>query len=97
MPVGILGHVGDGNFHCAILIDPNDPEEIEASERLNDEIVKLAQSMDGTCTGEHGIGLHKINYLEHEAGEDAMEIMRSIKRAMDPGNILNPGKIFRMP
>lgn len=96
MPVGILGHVGDGNFHCAILIDPNNPREIEESERLNDEIVKLAQSMEGTCTGEHGIGLHKIDYLEHEAGDDAMEIMRSIKRAMDPSNILNPGKIFRL-
>ncbi|NDA52271.1 MAG: 2-hydroxy-acid oxidase, partial [Betaproteobacteria bacterium] len=96
MPVGILGHVGDGNFHCAILIDPNNPSEIEESERLNDEIVKLAQSMEGTCTGEHGIGLHKIDYLEHEAGDDAMAIMRAIKRSMDPFNILNPGKIFRL-
>jgi D-lactate dehydrogenase (cytochrome) len=52
--------------------------------------------MEGTCTGEHGIGLHKIDYLEHEAGDDAMDIMRSIKRAMDPSNILNPGKIFRL-
>nr|NDG59813.1 2-hydroxy-acid oxidase [Betaproteobacteria bacterium] len=69
---------------------------IEESERLNDEIVKLAQSMEGTCTGEHGIGLHKIDYLEHEAGDDAMAIMRAIKRSMDPFNILNPGKIFRL-
>ena len=95
MPFGILGHVGDGNFHCALLIDPNSPEEIAESERLNHAIVGLAQSMEGTCTGEHGIGLHKIDFLEQEAGPDSMEMMRAIKRAFDPRNILNPGKIFR--
>ncbi|MFP5412744.1 MAG: FAD-binding oxidoreductase [Gammaproteobacteria bacterium] len=95
-PTMLLGHVGDGNFHAVLLIDPNDPHEAEEAERLNDEIVRLAQSMDGTCTGEHGVGLHKIGFLEEEAGADAIDLMRRIKRALDPDNILNPGKIFRL-
>jgi len=66
------------------------------AERLNDEIVRLALSMDGTCTGEHGIGLHKMGFLVEEVGEDAIDLMRRIKRSFDPDNILNPGKIFRM-
>lgn len=92
----ILGHVGDGNFHCVLLLDPNDPAEVAACEKLNDEIVQLALSMDGTCTGEHGIGLHKIGFLVDEAGEDAVNMMRTIKQAIDPKNIMNPGKIFVM-
>jgi len=95
-PTMLLGHVGDGNFHAVLLIDPNDAHEAEEAERLNDEIVRLAQSMDGTCTGEHGVGLHKIGFLEEEAGADAIDLMRRIKRALDPDNILNPGKIFRL-
>jgi len=95
-PTAMLGHVGDGNFHAALLIDPNDPEEVAQAERLNDEIVRLAISMDGTCTGEHGIGLHKIGFLVEEAGEEAIDLMRGIKRAFDPDGILNPGKIFRL-
>ncbi|TXL68740.1 FAD-binding oxidoreductase [Zeimonas arvi] len=95
-PTMLLGHVGDGNFHAVLLIDPDDAQEAEEAERLNDEIVRLAQSMDGTCTGEHGVGLHKIGFLEEEAGADAIDLMRRIKRALDPDNILNPGKIFRL-
>ena len=95
-PTMLLGHVGDGNFHAVLLIDPNDAHEAEEAERLNDEIVRLAQSMDGTCTGEHGVGLHKIGFLEEEAGADAIDLMRRIKRALDPDNIMNPGKIFRL-
>ena len=92
----IIGHVGDGNFHCVILVDPDDPEEMQRAELVNDQIVRLAQSLDGTCTGEHGIGLHKMGFLVDEAGEDGLELMRRIKIALDPDNILNPGKIFRL-
>lgn len=95
-PTAILGHVGDGNFHAVLLIDPDDVQEVEDAERLNDEIVRLALSMGGTCTGEHGIGLHKMGFLVEEAGEDAVELMRRIKRALDPDNLFNPGKIFRL-
>ena len=94
-PTMLLGHVGDGNFHAVLLIDPEDAQETAEAERLNSEIVRLALSMDGTCTGEHGVGLHKMGFLEEEAGEDALDLMRRIKRALDPDDILNPGKIFR--
>lgn len=92
----ILGHVGDGNFHCVMLLDPNDPKEVAQCEELNEQIVKLALEMDGTCTGEHGIGLHKMGFLVDEAGEDAVDMMRTIKKALDPDNIMNPGKIFSL-
>jgi len=95
-PTALLGHVGDGNFHAVLLIDPENPKEVAEAERLNDEIVRLAIAMDGTCTGEHGIGLHKIGFLVEEAGEDAIDLMRGIKRAFDPDGLLNPGKIFRL-
>lgn len=95
-PTMLLGHVGDGNFHAVLLIDPESAREIEEAERLNEEIVRLALSMDGTCTGEHGIGLHKMGFLEEEAGDDAVNLMRRIKLALDPDNIMNPGKIFTL-
>ncbi len=95
-PTLIVGHVGDGNFHSMLLIDPDDPAELAEAERLNAEIVHLALSMDGTCTGEHGVGLHKMPFLEEEHGEDALDLMRRIKRALDPDDILNPGKIVRV-
>ncbi|GAB3629217.1 2-hydroxy-acid oxidase [Pandoraea terrae] len=96
LPCPIVGHVGDGNFHVAILIDPDKPAEIEEAERINQRIVERAIRMDGTCTGEHGIGLHKMTFLVTEHGEDAIDVMRSIKAALDPHNLFNPGKIFDM-
>jgi D-lactate dehydrogenase (cytochrome) len=94
IPYYIVGHVGDGNFHVAYLIDPNDPREREAAERLNVQLVNRALSLDGTCTGEHGVGLHKMDFLVTEAGAGAVDMMRTLKRALDPKNIMNPGKIF---
>ncbi|HEX6703970.1 MAG TPA: FAD-linked oxidase C-terminal domain-containing protein [Albitalea sp.] len=94
IPYYIVGHVGDGNFHVAYLIDPNDPQEREAAERLNVQLVRRALSLDGTCTGEHGIGLHKMEFLVAEAGAGTVDVMRTLKRALDPKNIMNPGKIF---
>jgi len=96
VPTAILGHVGDGNFHCMLLVDPDDPDEIAECERLNAEIVRLAVAMDGTCTGEHGVGLHKMGFLREEAGDGAIAMMRAIKRALDPDDIMNPGKIFAL-
>jgi D-lactate dehydrogenase (cytochrome) len=96
LPAPILGHVGDGNFHCAILADPARPEELEEAERLNRRIVERALRMDGTCTGEHGVGMHKMDFLRDEHGDDALELMARIKRSFDPQNILNPGKVVRV-
>lgn len=93
----IVGHVGDGNFHSVICFDPNNPEENEEAHRLNISMVKRAISMDGTCTGEHGVGIGKKEYLVPEMGENAVELMRTLKRALDPKNILNPGKIIDLP
>jgi len=92
----IVGHVGDGNFHIAYLVDPNIPSERETAERLNEALVMRVLAMDGTCSGEHGIGLHKMNFLVSEAGTGAIDMMRSVKRALDPKNIMNPGKIFAL-
>ncbi|RIA34430.1 D-lactate dehydrogenase (cytochrome) [Ectopseudomonas oleovorans] len=91
----VFGHVGDGNFHVCLLLDPNDTAEVAESERLNRLIVERALAAGGTCTGEHGIGLHKIDYLLEEHGEVAIDVMRAIKQALDPHNLMNPGKIFR--
>jgi D-lactate dehydrogenase (cytochrome) len=96
LPAPILGHVGDGNFHCAILANADDPREVEEAERLNTRIVKRAIAMDGTCTGEHGVGMHKMGFLREEHGDDAIDLMVRLKRAFDPLNILNPGKIVRV-
>ncbi len=92
----IVGHVGDGNFHIAYLIDPKVPAERETAERLNAAVVARAIRLDGTCTGEHGIGLHKQGFLVDEAGAGAVAMMRTVKRALDPKNIMNPGKIFAL-
>lgn len=90
----ILGHVGDGNFHVLIATDPNKPEDIAEAERLNKAIVEISLAMDGTCTGEHGIGIHKMPFLVQEHGQLSVDLMRSIKLTLDPNYILNPGKIF---
>lgn len=96
LPYFIVGHVGDGNFHVAYLIDPNRPDERELAERLNHQLVQRALRLEGTCTGEHGVGLHKQGFLLEEAGAGAVAMMRDIKRALDPRNIMNPGKIFQL-
>ncbi|WP_197732969.1 FAD-binding oxidoreductase [Paraburkholderia pallida] len=93
-PVPILGHVGDGNFHLAFMIDPARPEEYEMAHDVYDRMVRRAIAMDGTCTGEHGVGYFKNRYLVEEFGEDTLSMMRDIKRALDPMNLLNPGKLF---
>ena len=94
LPYFLVGHVGDGNFHFGYLIDPDNPQERETAEGLNHLLVSRALSMGGTCTGEHGVGLHKMGFLLAEAGEGAIDMMRTIKQALDPDDILNPGKIF---
>jgi D-lactate dehydrogenase (cytochrome) len=88
----IVGHVGDGNFHLAFIIDPNDAEEIARAQALNERMVHRALAMGGTCTGEHGVGYGKMSFLTAEHG-DAVSVMRLLKKALDPDNIMNPGKI----
>jgi D-lactate dehydrogenase (cytochrome) len=95
LPAPIVGHVGDGNFHVCFVVNPNDPKEMAEAERLNQRLVHRALSLDGTCTGEHGIGCGKIDFLTAEHGE-AVSVMRAIKMALDPDNIMNPGKILRI-
>ena len=95
IPSALAGHVGDGNFHLIFMIDPNRPEEIAEASRLNDRMVERALAMDGTCTGEHGVGYGKMDFLNAEHG-GAVEVMAAIKRAIDPDNLMNPGKIVRI-
>jgi D-lactate dehydrogenase (cytochrome) len=95
IPATILGHVGDGNFHVVFSIDPNAPDEMAEVEAINARLVERALAMDGTCTGEHGIGIGKQEWLIAELG-DAVDLMRDIKRALDPHNLFNPGKIFAL-
>jgi D-lactate dehydrogenase (cytochrome) len=91
----IVGHVGDGNFHVGPLIDMSDPDEIERADAFAERLARRAIAMEGTCTGEHGVGQKKIGYLEVEYSSEALELMRSVKVAFDPTNMFNPGKIFR--
>ena len=90
----IVGHVGDGNFHLTLLVDTDDPEEIKVAKDFNERLVERALAMDGTCTGEHGVGQGKKKYLLTEYGAPALAAMRAIKQALDPLDIMNPGKIF---
>jgi D-lactate dehydrogenase (cytochrome) len=88
----ILGHVGDGNFHVAVVLDPHAPEELHAAEEFHDRVVRRALARGGTCTGEHGIGYGKSRFLVEEHGEAAVAMMRAIKAALDPRGLFNPGK-----
>ncbi|MCP4765378.1 MAG: FAD-binding protein [Gammaproteobacteria bacterium] len=90
----IIGHVGDGNFHTTIFIDPDDDAMFEKALELDKRMVQRAQGMGGTCTGEHGIGLGKLKHMRREHGDGAIEVMQSIKAALDPQNIMNPGKVI---
>jgi len=96
IPYFLVGHVGDGNFHFGYLINPDDAQERAQAEQLNHALVARAIALEGTCTGEHGVGLHKMGFLVDEAGAGAIDMMRTIKRALDPKNIMNPGKIFAL-
>ena len=96
IPYFLVGHVGDGNFHVGYLIDPDDDDERARAEALNHRVVQRAIALQGTCTGEHGVGLHKMGFLIDEAGAGAVAMMRTIKQALDPDNIMNPGKVFAL-
>jgi len=91
----IVGHVGDGNFHQIILFDPNDPTALDRAWELDRMIVARGLSLGGTCSGEHGVGIGKREFLEQEHGAEALAVMRGIKASLDPKGILNPGKLFR--
>ena len=89
----IVGHVGDGNFHLSIMVDPDDPAEIKSASALNDRMIRRVLAMEGTCSGEHGVGIGKMQYMEDEHGE-GVDVMRQIKQALDPQGIMNPGKMI---
>jgi D-lactate dehydrogenase (cytochrome) len=89
----LVGHAGDGNFHLIFMVDPDDREEMDLIKATNTRLVERALRLGGTCTGEHGVGFGKLQYLAEEHGE-ALDAMRSIKRALDPHNLMNPGKLI---
>jgi len=90
----IVGHVGDGNFHVLVLFDPTDADEVAAAHRLNDRVIVRAQAMGGTCTGEHGVGYGKLEFMAGEHDPVALAMMAAIKHALDPDGIMNPGKVI---
>ncbi|PKO88809.1 MAG: 2-hydroxy-acid oxidase [Betaproteobacteria bacterium HGW-Betaproteobacteria-12] len=94
IPIALFGHVGDGNFHLVVLVDPANDQEMAEAAWISQRVVERAIAMEGTCTGEHGIGLGKRKYLVAEHGEVAVDVMRALKAALDPANLLNPGKIL---
>ncbi len=96
MPIPLFGHVGDGNFHLVILVDPNSASDMEEAKALNARLVQRALAMEGTCTGEHGVGLGKQASLRAELGEDMIGLMRDIKKLFDPDNLMNPGKVVSL-
>ena len=91
-PATVVGHVGDGNFHMAFILDPDNPAELAEAKKLEEKIILRALEMGGTCTGEHGIGTGRAKYLSTEHGA-ALDVMRAIKQALDPDNRMNPGKM----
>jgi D-lactate dehydrogenase (cytochrome) len=93
----LVGHVGDGNFHLVYVLDRDDPDEVAEAARFNNRLVERALAMGGTCTGEHGIGYGKLDFLEREHGPEAVAVMRAIKQALDPKGLLNPGKVLPAP
>jgi D-lactate dehydrogenase (cytochrome) len=97
VPVPLLGHIGDGNFHLVFLIDPANPDELALAKKLNKRLIERAIRMEGTCTGEHGIGLGKQESLRAELGDEVIEVMRDIKRLFDPENLMNPGIVVPAP
>ena len=94
IPIALFGHVGDGNFHLVVLVDRDNPQDMAAAAWISERVVERAIAMEGTCTGEHGIGLGKRKYLIPEHGAVAVDVMRMLKTALDPHNLLNPGKIL---
>ncbi|HEY6241346.1 MAG TPA: FAD-linked oxidase C-terminal domain-containing protein [Burkholderiales bacterium] len=96
MPIPLFGHVGDGNFHCEILIRPDSETDLEEAKAFNERVVNRALAMEGTCTGEHGIGFGKMASLRKELGE-GVDLMATLKHALDPGNLMNPGKVVSPP
>jgi D-lactate dehydrogenase (cytochrome) len=92
----IVGHIGDGNFHLTLLVKMDDPAEVARARSFNERLIERALAMDGTCTGEHGVGQGKMKYLLAEHGAVALEAMRAIKRSLDPLDIMNPGKIVAL-
>jgi D-lactate dehydrogenase (cytochrome) len=92
-PVCLVGHAGDGNFHLMYLLNPDDPAEVAEARQLNEQLVERALALGGTCTGEHGVGYGKVKFMRAEHG-DALDVMTAIKRALDPENRLNPGKVL---
>ena len=92
-PVPLLGHIGDGNFHLMLMVDPNKPEETELAKKFNKRLIERALKMEGTCTGEHGVGMGKMDSMRMELGDDMMDLMRDIKKVFDPEGLMNPGKV----
>ncbi len=92
-PVPLLGHIGDGNFHLMLLVDPDKPEQTELAKQFNKRLIERALKMEGTCTGEHGIGMGKMGSMRMELGDDMMDLMRDIKKVFDPEGLMNPGKV----
>ena len=92
-PVPLLGHIGDGNFHLMLMVDPDKPEQTELAKKFNKRLVERALKMEGTCTGEHGVGMGKMGSMRLELGDDMMDLMRDIKKVFDPQGLMNPGKV----